>query len=269
MVLPRNDMLRHAKSLFFAALTLWLITGCAHTPGKMLWRGASPVDAETEQALDALAHTQDRVESIRGQGICIASTPEVVGKRKFNVTLLYRAPDDIAVRGFDSTGMSGQVLRLVVVDGVLDVAIPETTVDVSEMLGQAPPDAIARELLRPEEWGDLGERKVRLSGTEKTGDGLQLTLLINKKFGLLRRVVVEGPEWKLRKSELLDKYGQVLSRVEWQEYVEADGAHIPVAFTATFPREELSLRFLLNESKVTVNPELSAADFLAPREELR
>jgi hypothetical protein len=269
MVLMRNDLVKYVKNFFQVMLTLWFIAGCAHAPGRMLWRGASPLDVEAEQALDALAQAQDKLQSVRSQGICIVSTPELIGKRKFNLTLLYRAPADISIRGFDSTGLSGQMLRLLVVDGILDVEIPETTVNVTEMLGQAPADSIARELLQPEEWGELGERKVRVLKTQKIGDALRLTLLVNKKFGLLRRVVIEGPQWKLRESELLDKHGEILARVEWQEYLEAEGARMPITFAATFPQEELSLRFSLNESKVVVNPELSTADFLAQQEESR
>jgi len=261
--------LRRARLFFLTPFVLALFAGCAHAPGRLLWRGAAPVDAEARQALDALARAQDMLGSLRGQGTCIAASQDVMGKRKFNVTLLYRAPRDVAVRGFDSTGLSGQVLRLVAVDGTLEVAIPETALDVSEMLGRAGADSIARELMRPEEWGKLGGREVKVANVEETGDGRRLTLLVNKRFGLLRRVTLEGPDWKLRESELLDKRGAVLARVEWQEYLEVGGVRAPVAFAAAFPQEGLTLRFSLEGSKVAINPGLTTADFLAQPEEMK
>ncbi|HPV37929.1 MAG TPA: hypothetical protein PK729_11875, partial [Candidatus Hydrogenedentes bacterium] len=88
-----------------AAFVVAVCCGCAHAPGRMLWRGSAPLDPKARVALRALADTQTRLESLRAQGVCIAAAPELVGKRKFNVTVLYRAPGDLAVRGFDSTGM--------------------------------------------------------------------------------------------------------------------------------------------------------------------
>ena len=108
----------------------------------MLWRGSAPLDPKARVALRALADTQTRLESLRAQGVCIAAAPELVGKRKFNVTVLYRAPGDLAVRGFDSTGMSGQWLRLVVVDGRLDAEVPGLALDPAGMLALL--DSIAR-----------------------------------------------------------------------------------------------------------------------------
>ncbi|HNV22902.1 MAG TPA: hypothetical protein PLB67_16175 [Candidatus Hydrogenedentes bacterium] len=249
-----------------AAFVVAVCCGCAHAPGRMLWRGSAPLDPKARVALRALADTQTRLESLRAQGVCIAAAPELVGKRKFNVTVLYRAPGDLAVRGFDSTGMSGQWLRLVVVDGRLDAEVPGLALDPAGMLGRAPADSIARELFRQEDWANLSDRRVRVI-EENAGHPERLTLLVDKQFGLLRRVVLEGPEWTLRQSELLDRNGDALLRVTWDEYAEKDGVRVPAAFETVFPKRGLSLKFSLTTSKIVCNPELVSGDFVQQHED--
>ncbi len=220
------------------------------------------MDSRARQALDALTHGQDALESLRAQGTCIAASPELVGRRKFNVTLLYRAPGDLAVRGFDSTGITGQLLRLAVVDGKLDVEIPETSLDPEDMLGRAPADTIAREFFRPEDWRGLSDRRIRIA--EGAGTPNRITLLVGKRYGFLRRAVLEGPDWELRESELVNRKGEVLVRVEWNAYAEFDGIRAPRVFDATFPQRGISLRFSLDASKMAFNTDVETADFLQP-----
>ncbi|HOF40103.1 MAG TPA: hypothetical protein PLD73_08515 [Candidatus Hydrogenedentes bacterium] len=242
------------------AFVLAALCGCAHAPGNLLWRGSAPLSPNAREALQALAVAQARLKSFRAQGVCIATAPELVGKRKFNVTVLYRAPGDLAVRGYDSTGMSGQWLRLVVVDGRLDAEVPGMALDPAAMLGRAPADSIARELFCPENWGRLHDRKVRVVDAHAEPSS-RLTLLVDKKFGFLRRVTLDGPNWAVRESELLDRNGDVLLRVTCDEYAEMDGVRVPAVFEAAFPKQGLSLRFSLAKQKMVYNPELGPGDF--------
>ena len=247
--------------LVAAGVVLAALAGCAHTPGRMLWREAAPVDGEVEDAISSLARTQEALESLRGQGICIVTSPEFLGRRKLDLTLVYRAPDDLSVRGFEPVSRA-QVLRLVVFDGRLAFELSGTTVDVSEMLGKAPPEVIAGELLRPEAWGELSSRKVRVLEKDVQGGVPRLVLLVNKRLGFFRKVIVEGPEWKLRESELMNKHKDVLLRVKWEKYIEKDGIRAPVEFTATFPQEGIVLDFNLAEERIAINPDLGPGDFL-------
>lgn len=262
----RCDLLKRFARWSAAVCVVAVCCGCAHAPGRLLWRGSAPLDPKTREALHALADTQARLASFRAQGVCIAAAPELVGKRKFNVTLLYRAPGDLAVRGYDSTGLSGQWLRLVVVNGRLDAEVPGIALDPAAMLGRAPVDSIARELFCQEDWARLSDRKVRVLEANANPPG-RLTLLVDKKFGLLRRIVLDGPDWTLRESELLDRTGDVLLRVTWDEYAESDGVRVPTVFEATFPKRGLSLKFSLTTSKIVYNPELESGDFLQQHED--
>ncbi len=249
------------------ALALAVLYGCAHAPGNLLWRGSAPLSPKAREALQALSASQARLKSFRAQGVCIATAPELVGRRKFNVTVLYRAPGDLAVRGYDSTGMSGQWLRLIVLDGRLDAEVPGMAWDPAAMLGRAPADSIARELFCPEDWGRLHDRKVRVVDAHAESPK-RLTLLVGKKFGFLRRVTLDGPDWAVQESELLDRNGAVLLRVTCDEYAEMDGVRVPAVFEAVFPHQGLSLRFSLAQQKMVYNPELGPGDFRQQHEDV-
>ena len=84
----------------------------------MLWREAALPDAEAWEAVAALARAQEQIESLRGLGNCIVTSPEFLGKRKVDLTLVYRVPSDLSVRGYEPVTRS-RVLRLVVFVGRL------------------------------------------------------------------------------------------------------------------------------------------------------
>ena len=255
----QHKLWKRLGSIFLGLFLLLVCGGCAHGPTRDLWRAGDRLDPEIVHIIAEVAREQDNLHDLRAQGTCIVSSRELVGRRRFNVTLLYHAPNDVVVRGFDPTGLAGQAFRLIAVEGALDVEIPEISPELAKLIAEIPADSIAQELLRPEDWEEITARTIRVVEKDLIGDHKRLTLLINKRFGFFRRITLEGPDWVLRRSELLDRHGHVLVRVEWPEYLRIEGVLVPVEFEAAFPLEQLSMRFVLNTSKVTPNTGLTRA----------
>lgn len=122
------------------------------------------------------------------------------------------------------------------------------------------PSDIAQEMLLPEAWTELSARQVRLLEFNEA----KQTAVLEIRTGALRkrphrRLGVEGVPWVIRRSELYDKFGNLLAVTTKDNYHELDGIRFPAEVECVFPSQDALMRFDMR--KIFLNTDLDDALF--------
>lgn len=264
--IPRSEAGWRLARRMLAGAVLLALAGCAHV-GDRLERAALPPGAPSErEILDDLAANDARIRSISESSTLLTlKSPDLKATQRVSADIKFERPDRLRIVGRQRLSRS-EVFRITSVGSEFVVDIPSEGEPTYRRAGEyvegipfeVSPSDIARELFLPEEWAELRRGEVRLTGYDPaTG---QATLEVGPRREPRRRVVVEGPPWRVVLSERLDEAGAVVARTTRSDYRVYDGIHFPAAIDAVFPAEETEMR-LTEIDKPKFNAPFKESDF--------
>jgi hypothetical protein len=244
-MLTRLDRFGTALAVLIVALAA---VGCR--PGRPgLERGVVLEGAPSVEAILAdLAENDARIQSLRErQALMTLVSPKLKATQVVSADIAFERPDKLYIEGRQRafrtvafrirSDSSGYVVQVPTDDAVYVGREGERIEGVPFSVS---PSDIARELFLPEEWSELEPRRVELASYDPATQ--TAVLLIGPRRNPTRRVVVEGPPWRVVESERLGEGGTVYARTVRSGYRDWEGIRFPEAIVATFPAQETEVR---------------------------
>jgi hypothetical protein len=237
------------KFSLLPCLCLLILSGCA-TPGGPARLASLPAGApDAYDVLTALVENDSQIRNFKGTGTLILESPEFTATQVLRQSAIaYEVPDALSIVGrkhgtlvFELTSKGEEFL--VELPTERDYYYRLEGERFKEVPFSIAPGDIAREMFIPELRGRLGENRVDLTAW----DPATRTAVIEINAGKFpaRVVTVEGPPWKLIRSELRNEKGDLIAVTERGDYREIYGVRFPGKVTAEFPGEQamMSLAF--------------------------
>lgn len=245
---------RRVRLAWLAFLFCLSLSGCVRLGTEFQARDLPPGAPAPEDILHDLAANDAAIHTFRATGVFTLKSPELTATQLLRESAIsFRTPSDLMVIG---RKYGKQVFRLTCIGPEFIIEFPTEKQYYYRAEGErlegladtVSPVDIAREMFLPEIWSDLDPRQVRLTGFDPArGIASMEVLSAGLRRRPRRRLLLEGVPWVVRRSELLDRNGQVIATTVKDAYHEQGGVRFPTQVESAFPAQDALMRFDMRE----------------------
>ena len=240
------------------------LSGCK-TLGNRVEQTQLPEGAPAvEDVLRDLAQNDALLQTLEARGRFIVISPNLgEGKMACNARIQYRRPTDLNIIGTHQLGFL--VFRMISVGEEFYLEFPTEDkcfylvkgLRIESVQFSVSPSDVAKEMFLAESWADLNPREFHLESYDPATGIARAT--VGSRKNPRRRLELQGPPWRVLRSERLDRSGEVVSETTLSDYYEKDGIRFPTVVDCHFISEDSTMKFMVKDP--TMNPDLAPEIF--------